>query len=58
MLFITHQKREGCLVHLAFNGNSASRSTPAVCDLQTCPGFRWDRINFLPNNWHGAVFWF
>lgn len=22
-----------------------------------CPGFKWDRVDFLPWNWHGAVVW-
>ena len=22
-----------------------------------CPGFGWDRINFLPSSWYSAMFW-
>ena len=22
-----------------------------------CPGFGWDRVNFLPSSWYSAVFW-
>ena len=22
-----------------------------------CPGFRWDRVNFLPSSWYSAMFW-
>ena len=22
-----------------------------------CPGFSWDRVNFLPSSWYSAVFW-
>lgn len=22
-----------------------------------CPGFNWDRVDFLPWNWHSAVVW-
>ena len=22
-----------------------------------CPGFRGDRVNFLPNSWYSAAFW-
>jgi len=22
-----------------------------------CPGFGWDRFNFLPSSWYGAAFW-
>lgn len=24
--------------------------------LLHCPGFGWDRVNFLHNTWHGAAF--
>ena len=22
-----------------------------------CPGFSWDKVNFLPSSWYSAVFW-
>lgn len=29
-----------------------------LCFYETeCPGFGWDRINFLPGSWYGAVVW-
>ena len=26
-------------------------------DLLLCPGFGWDRVNFLVSSWYRAVFW-
>ena len=28
-----------------------------INQIQTCPGFGWDRVNFLPSSWYSAVFW-
>ena len=25
--------------------------------MATCPGFGWDRVNFLLSSWYSAVFW-
>jgi len=24
---------------------------------KVCPGFGWDRVDFLPSSWYSAVFW-
>ena len=28
-----------------------------VSSLSCCPGFGWDRVNFLLSSWYSAVFW-
>ena len=25
--------------------------------IDLCPDFSWDRVNFLSNSWYGIVFW-
>ena len=25
--------------------------------LHICPGFSWDRVNFLSSSWYSVVFW-
>lgn len=37
-----------------FSYNNSSVVTTA---LSHCPGFSWDRVNFVPDSWFSAVFW-
>ena len=25
--------------------------------VSNCPGFGWDRVNFLPKSWYSVMFW-
>ena len=32
-------------------------SKACLVRVNLCPGFGWDRVNFLPSSWYSAVFW-
>ena len=33
------------------------RSLQEILEVVPCPGFGWDRVNFLLSSWNSAVFW-
>ena len=39
------------------NNNNSNEKEYNKKKEEGCPGFGWDRVNFLPSSWYSAVFW-
>ena len=40
--------------HFKFHFKISQFSTIPITE---CPGFGWDRVNFLPSSWYSTAFW-
>lgn len=52
-MVIQHPLKLSCKFHCPL---STSQELSFQFPQWFCPGFSWDRVNFLPSSWYGAVF--
>mgnify|MGYP001860314867 CR=1 FL=1 len=58
VLRVIPQKALLTCISLQLNPTDVSNASHVSSSSETiavCPGFSWDRVNFLPSSWYGAV---